>query len=212
MTPYPAIYCPAGMPAPACCPHAGAMQTMLGKGADADDGTGPGAGMCYGMPYASEGWQRTAAGWYLRLNEAHVPQHLVKLQPDPRIVRWRSVAGAKYGHWWQVPVILCQADDDPTRGYISALDRLWMGSEWGLPPDLQCLQVPLLAIVGGQLLDLDPEQRNTRMRNLAIELLKVGNWIDEDFLAVTGWFSEAMMLRIILAGCDRDEALAVAEA
>lgn len=200
MTPYPLIFCPPDVAKPACCPHAGQVRQTSEGGPEKTGGT------CWGGPFDPAGaqWIKSRAGWWLGLI-GHKPQDLTRLESHPRVMRWRVIDGALDGHFWRVPVLLTPADEMPKHGYISALDRLWNGSEWTAPQDLAALQEPLLAIVHGIPLKMDLAERDAAIRGLAIGLLTVGHWIDHEFLAMTGWLSESLILATIRAALDQGE-------
>lgn len=211
LTPFPLVYCPVGMPKPACCPHVAAVGLAPGRGPDAvttiDDGketvTG-GGGTCHGGGYqpGSQGWVKTPVGWWIQLR-GHRPQDLVRLQPHPRVRRWVTIAGALTGHQWQIPVLI----EPGPNGWVSALDGIWNGKEWA-GGDLADLQAAVLAVANGipETPDADGNaiDRATEFRLLAIKLLGIGQFSDEDLLVATGWLSESVMLGAVLAAGGRE--------
>jgi hypothetical protein len=119
---YPLIYCPPGVQRPSHCPHLGAVG--IKAPASGPDGK---AGQTYGGPYLPAQrpmWSETKHGWWVKL-AGYQPQHLIRMDVSPRIVRFHLVEGADKDQWWQVPVLLRPVDDKHhNRGFMSALDRV----------------------------------------------------------------------------------------
>jgi hypothetical protein len=200
-SPFPYYYVPEGMAKPACCPYTGGAKAFPGNGPDVASG-GPGGGTCYGpngyKPDDGTRWALTRAGWWLGLN-GHLPQHLARMQPHPRVLSWRTVQGAQPEHEWRVPVMLTNIDENGEAFLVSALDRVWTGSDWRVPDEIGALQSSVSSIATGVLLADSEEERNRRFIDTAIGLLSLGHWVDADFLAAAGWLSEKMMLRVVEA-------------
>jgi len=207
--PYPLIYCPPGVARPACCPGVHQVGLLPGVGPDAvahSDGTiQGGGGMCYGGAYSDTlyRWTKTMAGWYLGLNPAHKPQHLARTSTHPRIVRWVRVPGIHAAHEWAVPVLVTWIDESP----VVAVDRIWAGAAagWTHGDDLDPTLRACLAIANHIQLAPEPEDRNRQVRDLAVSLLALGHWLDEDLLVAAGWMSERMMISVIKAAIDQFE-------
>ncbi len=197
LNPYPLMFCPPGIDKPACCPHMGQVRVKSDAG---PEGAG---GICWGGGYDAQAgtWTKTAAGWWLNLN-GQQPQHLTRMQTHPRILRWRSIPGALEGHWWQIPVLLTHVLHGEDKTYVSALDRIWSGTEWAAPSELKPIQERVLAVVNGIPLDMDLEVRNAAVRKLAVSILQIGQWVDQDFLSAAGWLSERMMLNAVACSAD----------
>lgn len=208
MTPYPLIYCPAGVARPAAvCASPHQVGTLAGKGPDAHlDADGKPidrGGTCHGGTLQPGlRWLKTPAGWWLGLHPQHQPQHLRRVALHPRIMRWTWVEGAEPGHRWQVPVILTTNDAGDT---VLALDRVWRGEAdgWQAGDDLTAIAERCLAVANGVALADSEDERNAAIRTLAIDLLTLGHWANGDLLAATGWFSELVMVRIVQASIDR---------
>lgn len=198
---------------PECCPHLAAFGLKPGHGPDVAAG-GPGGGTLFGgtledLPDGST-WTRSPAGWYVATC-GHRPQDLLRLDRHPRVVTWARIDGALPGQGWQVPVLLTPAGEADEHGYVadgylSALDRIWDGTTYGTPQDLAALQEPLLALANGVSVGGTLEQRNAAMRELAIGLLTLGQWVDGDLLAALGWLSERLQVQAILAAMNRLDA------
>lgn len=199
LTPYPLMFCPEGVEKPACCPHLGQVRVLKGP-----EGL---PGICWGGAYEEKAgtWSKTPAGWFICLN-GHQPQHLVKMDTHPRILRWRCIPGALEDQWWRIPVLLASVDVGTGEGahsvLVSALDRLWTGTEWAAPADLRPIQEQLLAAVTGIPLDQDLEKRNAAVRSLVVDILKIAQWVDADLLAQTQWLSERLMGNVLYTACD----------
>lgn len=206
LTPYPLIYCPKGINKPACCPHVAIMELFAGKGPDAvttlvngQEITEGGGGRCYGGGYqvGSPGWTKTKAGWWVQLR-GHRPQDLIRLQPHPRVRRWVQIPGAQTDHLWQVPVLI----EEGGTGWTSSLDGVWDGDEFH-GGELADLQTQLLAVVRGVAHDHDASDLQKAIRELAVSILCVGQWVDEDLVIAGKFLSESVMLGAITAACGR---------
>ncbi len=209
MRPAVRFYCPRGVPKPAHrtdLPPAGA-ELLPGKGPDATLGLGDGGGMVYGGIYVpgEPGWVRTEAGWWVNLGGA-IPQHLIRLAPHPRIVRWTVVVGALPEHRWTIPVLIKpqQRDDIADPVYVSALEREWRGDAagWKAPTDLAELQEQLITVAHDLAVSSDLEANARGITDLTIGLLGIGHLISRYEIAAGGWLSELFMLRTLAAACD----------
>lgn len=208
MTPYPLIYTPRGWKSatgaqkPACCPHTGSLPTERRLGPDVvmegDEVKSGGGGLLWGGDRLDGGtWRCTPAGWWVCLN-GHHPQHLLRLGRHPRVIRRAVVEGAQPGQLWSIPVLLEHGPD----GYRSAVDGVWDGERWAAG-DLTATQETLLAAASGLDTDPDPARHAANIRQLAVDLAAIDQWVDLDLLAVTGWLSERAMLAWILAAAGR---------
>jgi hypothetical protein len=206
LTPTPLIYCPIGIPRPACCPPRAPIAALKGKGPDAvttvidgQEHTEGGGGTTYGGGYdpATKGaWRKTRAGWYVLLLN-HRPQDLIRVQRHPRVREWVTIPGVRPDHQWQVPVLLDLSDGQVT----SALDGIWDGERW-TGGELEPLQQALLALVNG-IEQSSPVDLSAAVRDLAVQGLALGQHVDIDLLAVAGWFSESLCLATISAMAGR---------
>lgn len=208
MTPYPLYYCPQGVARPLCCPHVGAVGALPGKGPDTvrtPEGQAIGGdGLCWGGPLPAPGtavWTKAPAGWYVLL-DGMTPQALRRSITHPRVLRWRTVRGISPDHRWRVPVLLTRDEEgDP----LLAIDRVLTPDGWQAGDDLTPLLEPLQAVAAGRRLHEDPTERNEACIALAIDLLAIGQWLDRDLAAVTGWISEAVVIRVLRAALDHPD-------
>lgn len=207
MNPYPLIYCPKGVDRPTCCPAPHVVGIVPGKGPDAtfdaDGKPTDQGGLCFGGTLQPGlRWVRTPKGWWIGLHPQHQPQHLRRVALHPRIVRWTWVDGAQDGHRWQVPVLLTTTDEGDI---VLALDRVWRGEAdgWQAGDDLTAIVTRCLAIANQVALADSEAERDAAVRILAVDLLALGHFTDDDFLAGTGWLSESTMIRVVQAAIDR---------
>jgi hypothetical protein len=207
LTPYPLVYCPKGINKPACCPHTARVDLLPGKGPDAvvsvvdnQQVTVGGGGTCWGGGYqpAAPGWKLTRGGWYVQIH-GHKPQDLIRLQAHPRVREWTRIPGAQPDQAWQVPVLL---EEDANHGWTSAADGIWDGERYDAG-DLAPLQEQLMAVLRNITLGLDGPELLAAIRTLAIDLLRVGQWVDEDLLIAGRWLSESVMLSAITSAVRR---------
>lgn len=205
LTPYPLIYCPKNVLKPACCPHVGHVDVLRGKGPDAvllPDGQPDlesGGGKCYGGGWQPGSWLKTRAGWYVQEGR-HRPQDLIRLQPHPRVREWVTIQGAQPDHQWKIPLLLEQGES----GWTSALDGVWDGNEYH-GGELAALQEQLLAVVRDVVQGLDTPELLAAIRDLAIKILGIAQWVDEDLLIVKGFLSEMVALRAIVGAAGQGE-------
>jgi len=203
LTPTPLIYCPVDIKRPACVPTGRAPIALLaGKGPDAvtslvngQEVTTGGGGTIYGSGYdptTRETWKRTRAGWWVQLLN-HRPQDLIRIQRHPRVRQWITVPGVRPDHQWQVPVLLEIADGQVT----SALDGIWDGERY-TAGELEPLQQQLLALING-VEQSSPVDLAVAVRELAVQGLMLGQFVDLDLLAVAGWLSESLCLTTVQA-------------
>jgi hypothetical protein len=205
----PRWYCPAGIARPT---HLSVLATPVGcvpgVGPDVAD-AGPGGGMMYGGVFTpgESGWVKTEAGWYVNMVGV-MPQVLARMDRNPRITRWTMVQGVTREHVLMVPVLLGPVfpDDAPTDGselvapiaYVSALDQVLTQKGWSDPTELAALQEQLrrVAITIGTEHCLD----DPGLVSLAIELLMLGHQnVTRHEMIAGGWFSELVLLRVLVA-------------
>lgn len=197
-------YCPAGGSVPAYAATLPPHGCVAGRGPDVDAQLGEGGGVVYGGAFRPNepGWQRTAAGWWVNLGGVR-PQDLVKLDTDPRIVRWVLVDGDRREHRWKVPVLLRPefTDEGETDVYVSALERVWRGGDkWDDPAHLVELQRRLRAVaIGLALADGESLTENRALVQVVVDLLACGQDISEHELVAGGWLTERMLVRVTIA-------------
>lgn len=200
---YPLIYCPPGVTKPSHCPHLGAVPiARAGAGPDGKAGSTWGGGY---RPESKAEWTKTSQGWWINL-AGRVPQHLVRLDPSPRLIVTHLVQGAQPDHWWQIPALITPVDPKRRkRGYRSALDRVWMRDGYGSDPFLEALQLQLLAIVHNVPLARTPKARNAKLRRLIIDLAGLMHHVSEEEIIIGKWGTESWQQRVIFAAVDRPE-------
>lgn len=176
-----------------------------------ETGGPPGAvpgGLCIGGPMeaAETGWLRHSAGHWYNLQGAS-PLQMIRLDPHPRLVEWRTVAGALPDHLWRVPVLVTpeydEADSTKIISFKSGLDRVWTGSGWDLPDRIVDLRRRLLWTfqeVAGERLTLSSAEAVA----MALDLLAEGQDFDREEIIGAGWVSEVLVVRALCAGSDRD--------
>lgn len=205
----PRIYLPPGVEAPAHTPHLDRIGLVDGAGPD------QAGGQILGGPWhpgESGDWHRMPGGWWVHQPPWLLPQHLVRLDPDRSVVRWRQVVGAEDGHWWRVPVLLTPEDPAaPERGLVTALDRRITPDGLQVAPMLMACQRRLLAIALGVPLACleDPQADSVDADNhhliaLVGDLLATGQHVHVDEMAAFGWLTESLLIRVVEAACDLD--------
>ncbi len=197
-------YCPPGIARPA---HA--LTPMVCRMTDTGGPVGavPG-GICYGGPIepGEVGWHQHASGYWFDYRQAS-PLQLIRLDPHPRLIEWKTVAGADPTHLWRVPVLVSptfdEFDPDTITGFKSSLDRIWDGKEWTLPADLVELRQRLLwtfAEIAGDRVTLDSGEAV----DMALGLLEQGQRFDRSEIIAAGWVSEVLIVRSLCAASDRE--------
>jgi len=194
----PRWYSPPGVAKPAhvCIP--GEMQCLDNAG---PPGAVPG-GKCYGAPVeiGEEGWTLHPAGHWFNLTDA-TPCLMIRLDIHPRLIRWVDAGGAKEGHMWRVPVLLDPVCDE--KGIIvtfkTALDRMWNGSDWSIPKEIDDLRRRLLLVnhaIGTNQADLS----SAEAVKVALDLLHLGQVFDDHEVINAGWVNEVLVVRTLIAG------------
>ncbi len=221
LTATPLIYCPVGIKRPACVPPGRAPIAQLSKvGPDTmttivngEEKIEGGGGAVYGGGYdpaMRSTWKKTKlrtekiddnttithGGWWVQLLN-HRPQDLIRIQRHPRVRQWVTVPGVRADHQWQVPVLLEIADGQVT----SALDGIWDGERY-TGGELEPLQQELLALVNG-VEQSAPVDLAAAVRDLAVQGLMLGQYVDIDLLATAGWLSESLCLATVSAMAGR---------
>lgn len=202
MSLHPLYYCAPDVAKPVHCAHAHHFRAQDGKGPDGKTGIfyGPGGDIPAGLD-----WKETPEGWWFAIGNQR-PQDLIRLHTSPRIVRWHAMYGVEKGQAWRIPVLLEPLKaDDPDQGYISALDRIWRGGEYGTPQDLKDAQVALLHIALGVELADTPEARNAALVDLVVKLLSLGHHVSRHEIIAKGWLSEKLIQDIPLLAMDRHD-------
>ncbi len=187
---------------PTVCPQSAAPAGCVRNiGPDVADG-GPGGGTVWGGIYRPGTWRKAASGYYV-LMEGHQPQHVARLQVHPRITRWLAVPGADPEHYWRVPVLLAPLRKSPTGGqvYVSALDRVFNGTTYAAPADLNAIQQRLFCLAEGVPLADTADKRDGACCALAIDLLQLGQEGDAEFFGLMGWITEQVVQRVLIAAC-----------
>lgn len=176
-----------------------------------DSGGPPGAvpgGVCYGGPVEADesGWHQHSAGHWYNLDGAS-PMQMIRLDPHPRLIEWRTVAGSLPDHLWRVPVLVSPVydEEDPERivSFKSGMDRVWTGHGWDLPERIVDLRRRLMwtfAEIAGDRISLSSQDAV----NMAIGLLLEGQAFDTEEAIGAGWISEVLVVRALCAGSDRD--------
>lgn len=189
LCPRPLAYVEPGAAIPKWLPRGSPPFGLLaGKGPDS------GGGNCYGGPFRDGDWKRHQSGWWL-LIEGHRPQHTLKACAHPRVLKWHTVEGADREDAWQVPELI-----HPTgKGWQSSLDRVWSDHGWREPSDLEGLSDRLLAISSDAPLAATAEERDKAIAMLVIDALSVGHHFDAELASMTGWITESVQARVIMA-------------
>jgi hypothetical protein len=193
-------YCPPGVPKPAHAIIPGMCQCLPTGG---PPGAVPG-GMCYGGAVEPEdtGWRQHPAGHWFTYEDAS-PALLIRLDANPRLVRWVEIAGADPAHIWRVPVLLepvYGADGETPVLFKSALDRIWTGGTWDTPAEIQDLQRRLLLMCH----DIGTNRTavsSAEAVQTALDALRQGHEFDPAEIIAAGWVSEVLVLRTLIGTC-----------
>lgn len=159
-------------------------------------------GICYGGSnpgHDDKRWRKTGSGWYLLADRSnYLPQHF-RRGIEPRAVqRWQLVQGAEPDHFWAVPVVIFP--DHERKTFASALDRVWAGDDlWQEPEGWEPIASKLRAIAYDTPLHEELSERNKAITQLAVDLLKVGHWIDHDMMVAMQWMTETLQVNVIKA-------------
>lgn len=159
-----------------------------------------GGGATYHGPWSDGHWIASPAGWSVLLTD-HLPQHLVRATPHPRVLRTVAIPGALRNHLWLVPVLLRPVGEtDDARLFEPALDRVWRGADWHDPEDLTAV-VQAALDAASEAPGTDP----AALPRLAAAALALTHHVDLDLLALLGWLTEATMARVVRAVCGLEE-------
>jgi hypothetical protein len=193
-------YCPPGVAKPAHAIIPGACQCLPTGG---PPGAVPG-GMCYGGAVEPEdtGWQKHPAGHWFTYEDAS-PALLIRLDANPRLVRWIEIAGADPAHIWRVPVLLEPVygeDGETPILFKSALDRIWTGGKWDTPTEILDLQRRLLLMCHAIGTDRTVVSSAEAVKT-ALDALLEGHEFDPAELIAAGWVSEVLVLRTLIGTC-----------
>lgn len=190
-SPLPLCHCPPGVTRPPWCPPV----APFGRLAEA------GGGICWNGPWRDGQWTTHPAGWSVLL-DGHKPQHLVRVNPHPRILSAVAVAGAEPDQLWLVPVLLRPVlRTAAAELYEPALDRVWRDGAWQTPVELGLIVQGLLDLATRPEVAAaeDVEARNAQLARVAIQGLTLTHHIDEQLLDLTGWMTEAVLGRVVRA-------------
>lgn len=200
----PRYYVPKGIQAPTHISFPGPMELYDGHGPDVPGG-GCGGGRLYGVQDfidGEPGWTKTDEGWWMNLGGC-LPQHLIRLDTHPRIVRWKTIIGADEHHWWRVPVLL-QPDTEglgrEPEMYVSALDSSWkIGRGWSDPDDLAAIQRTLLdiALCIGESQSFDAAEEE--LVAVVSDVLALGHHVSMVELSEASWLTKRLLLRTLFA-------------
>jgi hypothetical protein len=196
----PRWYLPPDTPRPAHWPAGGIAVTAGPDGLP---------GLAVNGPYHPDepGWTRTAAGTWLHWL-ALVPADLLILSPLDGI----EITGREPDHRWLVPRLLAPR----AGGLVCALDRVWTPAGFVPPPHLADLCEDLCAVMSPivRAATADPAQAARLLlderalpdhAHLAARVLAINYRVNGDELAASGWITEAVILRTLLAACGGDD-------
>ncbi len=194
-------YCPPGVARPRHAVVPGICQCLPTGG---PPGAVPG-GTCYGgaiEPDEGPGWTHHHDGHWFNLTGS-APALLIRLDTNPRLVRWVEVAGADPAHLWRVPVLM-----EPTYGedgetpvlFTSALDRLWTGTAWDTPSEIHDLQRRLMMVCHALGTDSAALSSEDAVR-AALDVLLQGHEFDPHEVVRSSWISEVLVVRTLVAAC-----------
>jgi hypothetical protein len=177
----------------------------------AEAGGPPGAvpgGECIGGPIepGETGWKQHPAGHWFNFQGA-TPLQFSRLETDPRLIEWRTVAGAMPDHLWRVPVLVTpvhdESDPETVVGFKSGFDRVWNGQAWDTPQRLTDLRQRLLWTfqeIAGDRLTLS----SAECVQMALDLLSEGHDIDHLEVVAEGWITEVLVVRVLCAATGRE--------
>lgn len=193
-------YCPPGMAKPKHAIIPGVLACL-------PEGGPPGAvpgGTCYGgsVELGDDGWKQHPDGHWFNYTEA-VPALLLRMDPNPRMVRWVEVAGADQSHIWRVPVLMEPVygeDGETILLFKSALDRVWTGSSWDTPEAVGDLQRRLMLVCHA--LGTDSATLSSDEAVLAaLDVLRQGHEFDQQEVVAAEWINEVLVVRTLVAAC-----------
>lgn len=193
-------YCPPGIAKPAHAIIPGFCQCLPTGG---PPGAVPG-GICYGgaiEPDEGLGWYQHPAGHWFNF-QGSAPALLIRLDTNPRLVRWVEVAGADPTHIWRVPVLLdpVYGDDGEISLFKSALDRIWTGDVWNATESVQELQRRLMMACHALGTDRATLTSSEAVQT-ALDVLRQGHEFDPAEIVASGWVSEVLVVRTLIAAC-----------
>jgi hypothetical protein len=194
-------YCPPGVAKPAHAVIPGVCQCLPTGG---PPGAVPG-GVCYGgaiEPDEIHGWHQHPAGHWFNFHDS-APALLIRLDTNPRLVRWIEVAGADPAHIWRVPVLMepVYGEDGQTpQLFKSALDRIWTGEAWNATESVQDLQRRLMMVCHALGTDRASLSSEEAVR-AALDVLRQGHEFDPLEVVKAGWISEVLVVRTLVAAC-----------
>lgn len=160
--------------------------------------------MCYGGAVEPEdtGWQQHPAGHWFTYEDAS-PALLIRLDANPRLVRWIEISGANPAHIWRVPVLLEPVygeDGETPILFKSALDRIWTGGKWDTPTEILDLQRRLLLMCHAIGTDRTVVSSAEAVKT-ALDALSEGHEFDPAEVIKAGWVSEVLVLRTLIGTC-----------
>lgn len=198
----PRYYAPKGLALPDHIAAVGSLVCLDGVGPDVSGGGVGGGRIAGGLYERSEaGWHATPAGWWVNLDGV-VPQVLVRLQSDCRIVRWENVQGSEVDQAWRVPVLLMPEGRDANGdalAFVSALNDSWNGANWEIDPGMVDIQRRLLAVAHGIALAGTLEDDNRAIVELVVAILAIGHHVSMAEIVAARWLTRALYLRVLLA-------------
>ena len=166
-------------------------------------------GLAVNGPYhpGEPGWERTSAGTWIHWR-ALVPADLLTLSPLDGI----EVPGIVPAHRWLVPRLLAPR----AGGLVCALDRVWTAAGFVPPANLADLCEDLRQVMAPivRAATADPAQAARLLlaardlpahADLAARVLALNYRCDGAELAASGWISESVILRTLLAACGGDD-------
>lgn len=193
-------YCPPGIDKPKHAVIPGECRMFPGMGVAG----APPDGICYGgaVEDGEEGWHRHPGGHWFNMRDA-APALLIRLETNPRLIKWNEIEGAKPEHIWRVPALLdpvYDKDGSTILMFKSALDRLWTGNGWDTPADVSDIQRRLLSVCHALGTDRTSLGSDDAVR-VAIDILRLGHEFDAYEVTKAGWISEVLTVRVLIAAC-----------